>query len=329
MKRREFITLLGVAAAAWPVEARAQQAERQRRIGVLLGLASNDPEGQARLGAFLQALQQLGWIDGRNIQILRRFTDGDADRARAYAAELVALAPDVVLTSGASTVGLMLQATHTVPVVFAGVADPVGAGFVDSLARPGGNATGFTSYEYSMSGKWLDLLKEIAPGIKRVAVLRDPTISAGIGQFGAIQTAAPSFGVELSPINVRDVAEMERAVTEFARSGNGGLIVTPSASALAHRDLIITLAARHHLPAVYYARFWVAGGGLASYGPDYIDQYRRAAGYVDRILKGEKPADLPVEAPTKYELVINLKTAKALGLTVPPTLLARATDVIE
>jgi putative ABC transport system substrate-binding protein len=329
MKRREFITLLGVAAAAWPVEARAQQAERQRRIGVLLGLASNDPEGQARLGAFLQALQQLGWIDGRNIQILRRFTDGDADRARAYAAELVALAPDVVLTSGASTVGLMLQATHTVPVVFAGVADPVGAGFVDSLARPGGNATGFTSYEYSMSGKWLDLLKEIAPGVKRVAVLRDPAISAGTGQFGAIQTAAPSFGVELSPINVHDAVEIERAVSAFARSENGGLIVTPSASALAHRDLIITLAARHHLPAVYYARFWVAGGGLASYGPDYVDQYRRAAGYVDRILKGEKPADLPVEAPTKYELVINLKTAKALGLTVPPTLLARATEVIE
>jgi putative tryptophan/tyrosine transport system substrate-binding protein len=329
MKRREFIMLLGVAAAAWPVEVRAQQAERQRRIGVLLGLAANDPEGQARLGAFLQALQQLGWIDGRNIQILRRFTDGDADRARAYAAELVALAPDVVLTSGASTVGLMLQATHTVPVVFAGVADPVGAGFVDSLARPGGNATGFTSYEYSMSGKWLDLLKEIAPGVKRVAVLRDPAISAGTGQFGAIQTPAPSFGIELSPINVHDAVEIERAVSAFARSENGGLIVTPSASALAHRDLIITLAARHHLPAVYYARFWVAGGGLASYGPDYIDQYRRAAGYVDRILKGEKPADLPVEAPTKYELVINLKTAKALGLTVPPTLLARATDEIE
>jgi putative ABC transport system substrate-binding protein len=329
MKRREFITLLGVAAAAWPVEARAQQAERQRRIGVLLGLTSNDPEGQARLGAFLQALQQLGWIDGRNIQILRRFTDGDADRARAYAAELVALAPDVVLTSGASTVGLMLQATHTVPVVFAGVADPVGAGFVDSLARPGGNATGFTSYEYSMSGKWLDLLKEIAPGVKRVAVLRDPAISAGTGQFGAIQTAAPSFGVELSPINVHDAVEIERAVSAFARSENGGLIVTTSALVLAHRDLIITLAARHKLPAVYYARFLVTGGGLASYGPDYVDQYRRAAGYVDRILKGEKPADLPVEAPTKYELVINLKTAKALGLTVPPTLLARATDVIE
>jgi len=329
LKRREFIAALGGSAVAWPFTARAQQAERQRRIGVLLGLAENDSEGQARLGAFLQTLQQLGWIDGRNMQILRRYTDGNADRARAYAAELVALAPDVVLTSGASTFGLMLQATRTVPVVFAGVADPVGAGFVDSLARPGGNATGFTSYEYSMSGKWLDLLKEIAPGVKRVAVLRDPAISAGTGQFGAIQTAAPLFGVELSPINVHDAVEIERAVTAFARSGNGGMIVTTSASVLTHRDLIITLAARHKLPAVYYAPFWVTGGGLAAYGPDYVDQYRRAAGYVDRILKGEKPADLPVEAPTKYELVINLKTAKALGLTVPPTLLARATEVIE
>jgi putative ABC transport system substrate-binding protein len=328
LERRRFIALLG-GAAAWPFAARAQQAERQRRIGVLLGLAENDPEGQARLGAFLQTLQQLGWIDGRNMQILRRYTDGDADRARAYAAELVALAPDVVLTSGASTFGLMLQATRTVPIVFAGVADPVGAGFVDSLARPGGNATGFTSYEYSMSGKWLDLLKEIAPGVKRVAVLRDPAISAGTGQFGAIQTAAASFGVELSPINVHDAVEIERAVTAFARAGNGGMIVTTSASVLAHRDLIIKLAARHKLPAVYYAPFWVTGGGLAAYGPDYVDQYRRAAGYVDRILKGEKPADLPVETPTKYELAINLKTAKALGLTVPPTLLARATEVIE
>jgi putative ABC transport system substrate-binding protein len=329
MKRRGFITFLGSMAVAWPLTVRAQQTERQRRIGVLLGLAENDPEGQVRLGAFLQALQQLGWIDGRNIQILRRFTDGDADRARAYAAELVALAPDVVLTSGASTVGLMLQATRTVPVVFAGVADPVGAGFVDNLARPGGNATGFTSYEYSLSGKWLDLLKEISPGVKRVAVLRDPDISAGTGQFGAIQTAAPSFGVELSPVNVHNAVDIERAVTTFARSGNGGMIVTTSALVLAHRDLIITLAARHKLPAVYYAGFWVSGGGLASYGPNYVDQYRRAAGYVDRILRGEKPADLPVEAPTKYELIINLKTAKALGLTLPLTLLARATEVIE
>ena len=267
MLRRKFLGVIGGAAATWPLAALPQPAERQRRLGVILGLADDDPEGRARLGAFLQALQQLGWTDGRNIQILRRYTDGDADRARAYAAELVAFAPDVVLTSGASTVGLMLQATRIVPVVFAGVADPVGAGFVDSLARPGGNATGFTSYEYGMSGKWLDLLKEIAPGVKRVAVLRDPAVSAGTGQFGAIQSAAPSFGVELSPINVRDAVEIERAVTAFARSGNGGLIVTASASVLAHRDLIITLAARHKLPAVYYAGFWVTGGGLASYGP--------------------------------------------------------------
>jgi putative tryptophan/tyrosine transport system substrate-binding protein len=328
MRRRDFIVGLG-GAAALPLAARSQQAERQRRIGVLLGLAESDPEGQARLSAFLQALQRLGWTDGSNIQIFRRYTDGETERARALAAELVALAPDVVLTSGASTVGLMLQATRTVPVVFAGVADPVGAGFVDSLARPGGNATGFTSYEYSLSGKWLDLLKEMAPNVKRVAVLRDPDISAGTGQFAAIQTAAPSFGVELSPINVHDPVEIERAVTAFARSGNGGMIVTTSALVLAHRDLIIPLADRHKLPAVYYASFWVVGGGLASYGPDYVDQYRRAAGYVDRILKGEKPAELPVEAPTKYELVVNLKTAKALGLTVSPTLLARATEVIE
>ena len=327
--RREFITLIGGAAAAWPLAARAQQADRVRRIGVLLGLAANDPEGQARIEAFLQALHQLGWTDGLNIQILRRFTDGDADRARAYAAELVALAPDLVLTSGASTTGVILPATRTVPVVFVGAADPVGAGFVDSLARPGGNVTGFTSYEYSMSGKWLELLKEIAPGVKRVAVLRDPAVSTGTGQFGAIQTAAPSFGVELSPINVRDAAEIERAITAFERSGKGGLIVTTSASVLAHRNLIITLAARHKLPAIYYARFYVTSGGLASYGPDYRDQYRRAAGYVDRIFKGEKPADLPVQGPTKFELVINLKTAKALGLSVPPTLLARADEVIE
>ncbi len=330
--RRKLIALLGGAAAPsflWPVAAWGQQGERIPRIGVLLGLAADDPEGQARIGAFVQTLRQLGWIEGRNIQILRRFTDGNADRARSYAAELAALAPDLILTSGASTAGTMLQATRTVPVVFVGAADPVGAGFVDSLARPGGNATGFTSYEYSMSSKWLELLKELAPGVKRVAILRDPAISAGTGQFGSIQTAAPSFGVELSPINVRDAAEIERSVTAFERSGNVGLIVTTSASVLAHRDLIITLAARHKLPAVYYARFYVTSGGLASYGPDYVDPYRRAAAYVDRILKGEKPADLPVQAPTKYELVINLKTAKTLGLTVPPMLLARADEVIE
>jgi putative tryptophan/tyrosine transport system substrate-binding protein len=329
MTRRELIVLLGSTAAAWPLGVLAQQQERVRRIGVLQGLAANDPEGQARFAAFLQALQQLGWIDGSNIQIVHRFTDGDADRARAYAAELAALAPDLVLTSGASTVGTMLQVSRAVPVVFVGAADPVGAGFVDSLSHPGGNVTGFTSYEYSMSGKWLELLKEIAPGVKRVAVLRDPAISAGTGQFGSIQTAAPSLGVELTPINVRDAAEIERAVTAFVRSGDGGLIVTTSALVLAHRNLIITLADRRKLPAVYYARFYVTNGGLVSYGPDYVDQYRRAAEYVDRILKGEKPADLPVQAPTKYELVINLNTAKALGLDVPPTLLARADEVIE
>ena len=329
MTRRELIALLGGTAAAWPVAVRAQQPERMRRIGVLQGLAANDPEGRARFEAFLQALQQLGWTDGRNIQIVHRLTDGDSDRARAYAEELVALAPDLVLTSGASTVGTMLQVSRSVPVVFVGAADPVGAGFVDSLARPGSNATGFTSYEYSMSGKWLELLKEIAPRLKRVAVLRDPAISAGTGQFGAIQTAAPSLGIELTPINVRDAAEIERGVTTFVHSGDGGLIVTTSALVLAHRNLIITLADRHNLPAVYYARFYVTSGGLASYGPDYIDQYRRAAEYVDRILRGEKPADLPVQAPTKYELVINLKTAKALGLDVPATLLARADEVIE
>jgi putative ABC transport system substrate-binding protein len=329
MKRRAFITMLGGGAAALPLTARAQRVQRQRQIGALLGLAENDAEGKARLGAFRQALQQLGWTDGEGVQIVVRYTEGDPDRARARAAELVALAPDVILTSGASTVGTMLRATRTVPIVFAGVADPVGAGFVDSLARPGGNATGFTSYEYNMSGKWLDLLKEIAPGVKRVAVLRDPTISAGTGLFGAIQTAAASFGIELRPINVHDAAEIERAVAAFAHAGDSGMIVTTSASVLAHRELIVALAARHKLPAVYYASYWITGGGLASYGPDYVDQYRRAAGYVDRILKGEKPADLPVEAPTKYELAINLATARALGLTVPPTLIARATNVIE
>ncbi|MFZ0841481.1 MAG: ABC transporter substrate-binding protein [Xanthobacteraceae bacterium] len=328
MRRREFIAALG-SAVAWPVVARGQQPERVRRIGVLLGLAGNDPEGQARLAAFLQTLQQSGWSDGHNVQILVRYTNGDADRARAYAAELVALAPDAILTSGASTVGSVAETIRTVPVVFVGAADPVGAGFVDSLAKPGGNVTGFTSYEYSMGGKWLELLKEMAPNLIRVGVLRDPAISAGTGQFAAIQTAAPSFGVELTPVKVRDATEIERAITTFARTENGGLIVTTSARVLPHRNLIVMLAARHKLPAVYYARFWVTDGGLASYGPDYLDQYRRAAGYVDRILKGEKPGDLPVQAPNKYELAINLKTAKALGLEVPPTLLARADEVIE
>ena len=314
---------------AWPLAARAQQPERMRRIGVLMSLAADDPEAQARIAAFLQGLQQLGWTDGRNVRIDTRWGAGDADDIRKYAAELVALAPDVILATGAAAVGPLLQATRTVPIVFVNVADPVGAGFVDSLARPGGNATGFILFEYGMSAKWLELLKQIAPGVTRAAVIRDPAIAAGIGQFGAIQSVAPSVGVEVSPVNVRDAGEIERAVTAFARSSNGGLIVTGSALAVVHRDLIITLAARHKLPAVYFQRFFVTGGGLISYGPDIIDQYRRAAGYVDRILKGEKPADLPVQAPTKYELVINLKTAKALGLDVPPSLLARADEVIE
>jgi putative ABC transport system substrate-binding protein len=324
------LATLGGAAAAWPLAARAQQgAERVRHIGVLTALPADDPVAQARVAAFAQGLQQSGWTIGRNLRIDYRWTAGDADRIRKYTAELAALAPDVILATGSTTVGPLLQATRAVPIVFVIVPDPVGAGLVDSLARPGGNATGFTSFEYSISAKWLELLKEIAPRVTRVAVLRDPAIAAGAGQLGAIQSAAPSFGVELSPLGVRDPGEIERAVTAFVRGSNGGLIVTGSAPVTIHRDLIITLAARHKLPAVYYERFFVAAGGLISYGPDFLDQYRRAAGYVDRILKGEKPADLPVQAPTKYELVINLKTAKALGLEVPPTLLARADEVIE
>jgi putative tryptophan/tyrosine transport system substrate-binding protein len=327
--RRQFLTLLGGAGAAWPLGAHAQQAERTRRIGVLMHLAADDPEAQARIGAFLQGLQEWGWAVGRNVRIEYRWAAGDAERIRKYAAELVALAPDVILATGGAVVGPLLEATSTVPIVFAQTPDPVGAGFVTTLARPGSNATGFTIFEYGISGKWVELLKEIAPRVTRVAVLRDPAISAGTGQLGAIQSVAPSFGVELSPVNMRDASEIERAVTAFAQSLNGGLIVTGSALAAVHRDLIIALAARHRLPAVYTGRFYVTGGGLISYGPDSIDPYRRAAGYVDRILKGEKAADLPVQAPTKYELVINLKTAKALGLEVPPTLLARADEVIE
>jgi putative tryptophan/tyrosine transport system substrate-binding protein len=321
--------LLGGAVAASPLAAHAQQAERTRRIGVLMHLAADDPEAQARIGAFLQGLQEWGWAVGRNVRIEYRWAAGDAERIRKYAAELVALAPDVILATGGAVVGPLLEATSTVPIVFAQTPDPVGAGFVTTLARPGSNATGFTIFEYGISGKWVELLKEIAPRVTRVAVLRDPAISAGTGQLGAIQSVAPSFGVELSPVNMRDASEIERAVTAFAQSLNGGLIVTGSALAAVHRDLIIALAARHRLPAVYTGRFYVTGGGLISYGPDSIDPYRRAAGYVDRILKGEKAADLPVQAPTKYELVINLKTAKALGLEVPPTLLARADEVIE
>jgi len=324
-----FITLVGGAAATWPLTARAQGA-RMRRIGVLTsGAAADDPDGQTRNAAFLEGLQQLGWTDGRNIRIDYRFGAGDADNMRKYAAELVALAPDVILGSGTASVAPLLQATRTVPIVFAQVTDPVGAGFVDSLARPGGNATGFLLFEYAISGKWLELLKEIAPRVSRAGVIRDPAQTAGTGQFGVIQSVAPSVGMEVSTINVRDAPEIERGIAAFARSANGGLILTSSALSVVHRDLIVTLAARHKLPAVYYRRLYATGGGLISYGPDIAEQNRRAAGYVDRILKGEKPADLPVQAPTKYELVINLKTAKALGLTVPPSLLGRADEVIE
>jgi putative tryptophan/tyrosine transport system substrate-binding protein len=329
MRRREFITLLGGAAVAWPLAVRAQQPERMRRIGVLHTPAADDPVGQARNAAFLQGLGQLGWTDGRNVRIETRWPAGDAARIRRYAEELVALAPDVILATGSASVGPLLQATRAVPIVFVVVPDPVAAGFVDSLARPGGNATGFINFEYGIGAKWLEVLKEIAPGVRRVAVVRDPALAVGAGQFGAIQAAAPSFGIELSPVNVRDAAEIERGVAAFARTSNDGLIVTGSALAVVHRDAIVAAAARHKLPAVYPFRTFVADGGLISYGPDFNDQFRRAAGYVDRILKGEKPADLPVQTPTKYELLINLKAAKALGLEVPPSLLARADEVIE
>ena len=329
MRRREFITLLCGAATTWPLGALAQQPERMRRIGVLMARSANDPEGQARVAAFLQGLQELGWSVGHNVIVdIRWSADSNAD-ARKYAAELVALAPDVILAQGSSPVASLLQVTSTVPIVFTNVADPVGAGYVDSLARPGGNITGFAPFEYSMSGKWLQLLKEIAPGVTRVAVFRDPSVAAGPGQFAVIQAAAPSLGVELRPFAVRDEGEIERAITAFAQSPNSGLIVTGSPEAASHRDLFITLAARHRLPAVYFGRYWAAAGGLISYGSDLLDPFRRAAGYVDRILKGEKPADLPVQGATKFELVINLKAAKALGLTVPQTLLTTADEVIE
>ena len=326
--RRKFIALIG-GAAAWPLAARAQQSEPMRRIGVLMSTAADDPEGQARNAGFQQSLQQFGWTIGRNVRIDSRWPVGDSERTRRYAAELVALAPDVILATGSAAAAPLLQATRTVPVVFVIVPDPVGAGFVNSLARPGGNATGFIQFEYGISGKWLELLKQIAPGVTRAAILRDPAISAGIGQFGAIQAVAPSLGVEASPINVRAADEIERAVADFARAPNGGLIITGSALAIFHRHLIIALAAKHRLPAVYFQRTLVADGGLISYGADVLDQYRRAASYVARILKGEKPADLPVQTPTKYELVINLKTAKALSLEIPSSVLARADEVIE
>jgi putative ABC transport system substrate-binding protein len=330
MRRREFITLFGVAALAGPWAARAQQPDRVRRVGVLMSRAADDPEEQARLSAFRQGLQELGWTDGRNVRIDYRWAAADAGRSRTYAAELVALAPDVILASASASVASLLQTTRTVPIVFVNIIDPVGAGYVARLARPGGNATGFTAFEYSLSGKWLELLKEIAPDLTRIAILRDPAIAAGIGQFAAIQAMAPSsLGVELSPIDVRDGGEIERDVATFARESNGGLVVTASSGAAVHRELIIMLATRYRLPTVYPFRFFVTNGGLISYGPDPIDVFRRAAGYVDRILKGEKAADLPVQAPTKYELAINLKTAKALSLTLPPSLLARADEVIE
>ena len=327
MSRREFITLLG-GATAWPIAARAQQPERMRRIGVLAPTAPDDAEAQTRFAALRQGLQRFGWIEGRNLQIDARWGAGDAGAIGRAATELAALAPDVIVASG-SAAAAVLQATRTVPIVFVSVPDPVGSGFVESLAQPGGNATGFIMFEYGLSAKWLELLKEIAPSVTRAAVLRDPAIVAGIGQFAVIQSAASSVGVDVSAINMHDGAEIERAVTAFARRPNGGLILTASALAAIHRDLVVSLAARYKLPAVYITRYFVAGGGLVSYGPDFVDQYRRAAEYVDRILKGEKPADLPVQAPTKYELVINLKTAKALGLEIPDKLLALADEVIE
>jgi putative tryptophan/tyrosine transport system substrate-binding protein len=328
MKRREFITVLGGAAVAWPL-AHAQQAERVRRIGVLTGFAAEDPAEQSRVLVFAQALAQSGWTEGRNVRIDIRWGARDPERVRRYAAELVALAPDVILAVGSASTGPLLQATRAIPIVFVQIGDPVGAGFVETLPRPGGNATGFMLYEYGFGGKWLELLKEIAPSVKRVAFLRNPTIAAGAGQFGAIQASAPSLGVEVRTINVRDAGEIERALTAFAQPSNGGLIVAAGAAAFFDREVTIKLAARHRLPTVYSDRAFVTDGGLTSYGPDRVEQYRQAAVYVDRILKGEKPADLPVQAPTKYELVINLKSAKALGLEVPPTLLARADEVIE
>jgi len=327
MRRREFITLLG-AATAWPLAARAQ-GKRMPRIGALMPWTASDPQAQARYAAFLQGLQQLGWTVGNNVQIDSRWSAGNEDDTRKHAAELVALAPDVIFASGSAAVAPLRRATRTVPIVFVVTPDPVGAGFVESLARPGGNITGFTPYEYGIGAKWLELLKQMVPSVTRVAVLRDPAITAGIGLWGAIQSVSPSFGVELRPVDMGDAGEIERALAAFAGSPNGGLILTGSALAIVHRDLIIALAARYRLPAVYYERYFAAAGGLISYGANSVEHFRLGAGYVDRILKGEKPADLPVQAPTKYETVINLKTAKALGLTVPDKLLATADEVIE
>jgi putative ABC transport system substrate-binding protein len=329
VNRREFIALLGGAAAAWPLAARAQQGERMRRIGMLVSLPADDPQTQVRNAALLQRLQELGWTVGRNVRIDFRWGAGNVDRIRRDAAELVALAPDVLLAPGTSTLEPLLQATRAVPIVFVHVADPVGGGFVESLAHPGGNATGFINLEYGISGKWLELLKQLAPRVTRVAVLRDSTLTSGTAQFAAIQAVAPSLGVEVSPVNVRNTSEIERGLAAVARSATGGLIVPAGGWAVRHRDLIIARAGQHKLPAVYYDRYFVTAGGLMSYGPDLVDQYRQAAGYIDRILKGEKPADLPVQMPTKYQIVLNLKAAKALGLDVPPSILARADEVIE
>ena len=329
LKRREFITLLGGTAAAWPLAAGAQQAERMRRIGVLMNAAADDPEGQARIAAFHQGLQELGWTLGRNARIDARWGAVDADSSRRYAAELVGLASDVILASASAAVAALQQTTRTIPIVFASVADPVGAGFVETLANPGGNITGFSTFEYTLSGKWLELLKEIAPSVTRAAVLRDASVGSGVGQYAIIQAVAPSLGVELRTIDMRDPGEIARAIVTFAQSPNGGLIIAGSPEAVVHRNLIISLAAHHQLPAVYCLPYFARSGGLIAYGPDSVSPYRRAAQYVDRILKGEKPADLPVQAPTKYELVVNLKTAKALGLTIPQSVLTRADQVIE
>jgi putative ABC transport system substrate-binding protein len=328
MRRREVITLFG-GAAAWPFAARAQQPERMRRIGILMLFAEDDPAAKTRIAAFIEGLQQLGWTVGHNVEIDIRWGAADTVRSRRYAAELVAFSPDVVLAGASEATAALREVTRTVPIVFVGVTDPVGAGYVASLARPGGNATGLAYVEYGMGEKWLELLKEIAPRVTRVAVLRDPTLPAGIGLLGAIQSAAPSFGVETSPVDVRDASEIERVIVDFARKPNGGIIVATSPAALVNRKPIINVAANHRLPAMYFLKEFVEDGGLISYGPDPVAQYKQAASYIDRIFHGEKPADLPVQAPTKFELAINLKAAKALGLTIPTSLLARADGVIE
>jgi putative tryptophan/tyrosine transport system substrate-binding protein len=327
MQRRDFIKVVAGLVVTWPLAARAQQGERLRRVGVLMNVENADQ--RANYAAFVQALQQLGWVDGHNVRIDTRWAGGQASEIGKNAAEMVGLTPDVIVVTGTAGMVPLLQATRIVPIVFAAVADPIGAGYVETMARPGGNATGFLQFEYSLSGKWPELLKQIAPSVTRVAVLRDPNITSGIGQFAVIEATAPSLGLEVSAIDVRDAKEIERAIAAFAHAPNGGLILTASALAVAHDELIVALAAQYKLPAVYYRRYFVEAGGLVSYGYDVLQQFRGAAGYVDRILKGEKPADLPVQAPTKYELVVNLKTAKALNLTIPPTLLSTADKVIE